>query len=135
MNRALTLMNGWRLLRTLAKGYAKDGSPLDLKITDHCVQRLKEVANSDEFLRILVDSGGCSGFEYKMSLDTKVTDDDIIFRRDDIKIVVDEKSLELLKGATVDYAEELMRASFRIVSNPIAEKGCSCGSSFAIKMD
>ncbi|VDN18956.1 unnamed protein product [Gongylonema pulchrum] len=131
MNKALTLMNGWRLLRTLAKGYAKDGTPSDLKITDHCVQRLKEVANSDEFLRILVDSGGCSGFEYKMSLDTKVTDDDIIF----LVCSRFQKSLELLKGATVDYAEELMRASFRIVSNPIAEKGCSCGSSFAIKMD
>ncbi|KAL3994404.1 iron-sulfur cluster assembly accessory family protein [Acanthocheilonema viteae] len=119
----------------IRKGYAKDGTSTDLKITENCVNRLREVAGIGEHLRIMVDGGGCSGFEYKMSLDNKINDNDLIFRKDHIKIVVDERSLQFLKGATVDYSEDLMRSSFRIIDNPIAEKGCSCGSSFAIKMD
>uniref|UniRef100_A0A8R1TMV9 Fe-S_biosyn domain-containing protein n=2 Tax=Onchocerca TaxID=6281 RepID=A0A8R1TMV9_ONCVO len=128
-------MKNWRLLFMIRKSYAKDGASADLKMTENCVNRLRKVASTGEHLRIMVDGGGCSGFEYKMSLDSKINDNDIVFCKDHIKIVVDEKSLQFLKGATVDYSEDLMRSSFRIINNPIAEKGCSCGSSFAIKMD
>ncbi|KAM3719592.1 Iron-sulfur cluster assembly [Dirofilaria immitis] len=128
-------MGNWRLLFVIRKSYAKNGASSDLKITENCVNRLREVANVGEHLRIVVDGGGCSGFEYKISLDSKINDCDFVFCKDHIKIVVDERSLQFLKGATVDYSEDLMRSSFRIIDNPIAEKGCSCGSSFAIKMD
>uniref|UniRef100_A0A915PV99 Iron-sulfur cluster assembly 2 homolog, mitochondrial n=1 Tax=Setaria digitata TaxID=48799 RepID=A0A915PV99_9BILA len=135
MNRSMIAMKKWRLLSVIQKSYAKDGLFTDLKITENCVNRLREIAGVGEHLRIMVDGGGCSGFEYKMSLDSKINDSDIVFCKGRAKIVVDERSLQFLKGATVDYSEELMRSSFRIIDNPIAEKGCSCGSSFAIKMD
>ncbi|KAK6103114.1 Iron-sulfur cluster assembly accessory protein [Brugia malayi] len=135
MNRSKIAMRNWRLLYATRKCYAKDGVSTDLKITDNCVNRLREVASTGEHLRIVVDGGGCSGFEYKMSLDSKINDNDFVFCKDHIKVVVDEISLQFLKGATVDYLEDLMRSSFRIIDNPVAEKGCSCGSSFAIKMD
>ncbi|CAG9530666.1 unnamed protein product [Cercopithifilaria johnstoni] len=135
MNRPKIAMKSWHLLFVIRRSYAKDGASTDLKITENCVNRLREVASTGEHLRIMVDGGGCSGFEYKMSLDNKINDNDFVFCKNRIKIVVDERSLQFLKGATVDYFEDLMRSSFRIVDNPVAEKGCSCGSSFAIKMD
>lgn len=83
-------MKNWRLLFAVRKGYAKDGASTDLKITENCVNRLREVASSGEHLRIMVDGGGCSGFEYKMSLDNKINDNDFVFCKDHIKVVVDE---------------------------------------------
>lgn len=83
-------MKNWRLLFVIRKAYAKDGASTDLKITENCVNRLREVVSAGEHLRITVDGGGCSGFEYKMSLDNKINDSDLIFRKDQIKIVVDE---------------------------------------------
>ncbi|MFH4978062.1 hypothetical protein AB6A40_004771 [Gnathostoma spinigerum] len=111
------------------------GKSSDLIITDRCVGRLKDITNDNEFLRVLVDGGGCSGFEYKMKLDTKLHDDDVVFDKSGARIVVDMMSLEYMKGATIDYVEDLMRSAFRVLNNPVAEQGCSCGSSFAPRMD
>ncbi|CAO4364583.1 unnamed protein product [Caenorhabditis nigoni] len=108
----------------------------EIKVTPKAASRLKEVLESGERLRLEVDGGGCSGFEYKIRLDRKMNDDDLLWRTETgAEIVVDEMSLGYIKGATVDFVEDLMKASFRIVNNPVAEKGCSCGSSFAPKMD
>ncbi|KAK6017007.1 iron-sulfur cluster assembly accessory protein [Ostertagia ostertagi] len=63
-----------------------------------------------------------------------VKNDDRLWKGDNVEVVIDEMSLAYLRGATIDYMEDLMKASFRVVNNPIAEKGCSCGSSFAPKM-
>ena len=58
-----------------------------------------------------------------------------MFERDGAKVVVDEMSLDILKGSLIDYSEELIRSSFRVVDNPKAEMGCSCGVSFSINID
>lgn len=102
-----------------------------------CVKRLHEIMKdkNEEFLRLSVDSGGCSGFEYKFGLDTNVNDDDVVFSEGGVRVVVDSLSLQFVRGATVDFKEELIRSAFKIVDNPIAEQGCSCGVSFAVKMD
>ncbi|CAA22453.3 Core domain-containing protein [Caenorhabditis elegans] len=109
----------------------------EIKVTNKAASRLKEVVDNGERLRLEVDGGGCSGFEYKIRLDKKINNDDLLWKSSEngAEIVVDELSLGFLKGATVDFVEDLMKSSFRIVNNPIAEKGCSCGSSFAPKMD
>ncbi|CAI5441644.1 unnamed protein product [Caenorhabditis angaria] len=108
-----------------------------IQVTPRAVQRLKEITENGERLRVEVDGGGCSGFEYKIRLDAKLNNDDLIWKSEDgnAEIVVDELSIGYMKGATVDFVEDLMKCSFRIVNNPVAEKGCSCGSSFALKMD
>lgn len=107
----------------------------EITLTDRCAERLKRVAGENECLRILVDSGGCSGFEYKFELVdcNKLDKDDKIFEKNGAKVVVDDLSLNFMRGSVVDYTEELIKAAFRIVTNPKAAKGCSCGSSFALK--
>lgn len=106
-----------------------------LKLTESCVNRLKEICKDGSFLRVTVEGGGCSGFQYKFDFDTKRAKDDIEFGSDSAKVVIDPISLEYIGGATIDYHVELIRAGFRILSNPKAEGGCSCGASFSIKVD
>ena len=83
------------------------------------------------FLRIAVSGGGCSGFQYGLSFDEQRNNDDFVFERDGIAVVVDDVSLGLLNGAEVDFVEDLMGASFRI-NNPNAASSCGCGTSFSI---
>eukprot|EP00959_Pyramimonas_sp_CCMP1952_P006207 129862-Pyramimonas_sp.AAC.1 len=84
-------------------------------------------------LRVAVDAGGCSGFQYSFELDTKVNADDKVYERDGVAIIVDDVSLSFVRGSTIDYTEEMIRASFQVVDNPNAESGCGCGASFAAK--
>jgi iron-sulfur cluster insertion protein len=82
-------------------------------------------------LRLAVSGGGCSGFQYGFSFDDTQTDDDVVFTRDGVKLVVDSASLDLLAGSEVDFVEELVGASFQ-VRNPNATSSCGCGSSFSV---
>ena len=94
------------------------------------VLKVQESAEN-AFLRIAVSGGGCSGFQYGLSFDDQRDDDDVVFERDGVGIVVDEVSLELLNGAELDFVEDLMGASFQI-RNPNAASSCGCGNSFSI---
>ena len=82
-------------------------------------------------LRVAVSGGGCSGFQYGFTLDDERRDDDRVFERDGAGVLIDEVSLELLKGAQLDYVEDLM-GSYFVVKNPNATSTCGCGSSFSM---
>ena len=82
-------------------------------------------------LRLSVEGGGCSGFQYKFELADLTEADDLVVERDGVQLLVDAVSLDLLTGSEVDYVESLGGAAFK-VTNPNAASGCGCGSSFAI---
>ena len=82
-------------------------------------------------LRLSVEGGGCSGFQYKFDLADSPESDDLITETDGVKLVVDPMSLELVAGCVVDFVESLGGTAFK-VENPNASAGCGCGSSFAV---
>jgi iron-sulfur cluster insertion protein len=104
-------------------------------LTDNAARRIAMLKTQeqaeDAFLRIAVSGGGCSGFQYGISFDDQRNQDDFVFERDGIAVVVDDVSLGLLDGAEVDFVEDLMGASFQI-RNPNAASSCGCGNSFSI---
>jgi iron-sulfur cluster assembly accessory protein len=82
-------------------------------------------------LRLSVEGGGCSGFQYRFGLADAPEPDDVVAETDGVRLVVDPVSLDLVAGAQVDYVESLGGAAFR-VSNPQAASGCGCGASFSV---
>ncbi len=82
-------------------------------------------------LRLSVEGGGCSGFQYRFGLADTREDDDIAVEEDGVTLLVDPMSLDLVRGSTVDFVESLGGSAFR-VENPMAAAGCGCGSSFAV---
>jgi iron-sulfur cluster insertion protein len=104
-------------------------------ITEKAARRIAalmaEEANPDLMLRIAVSGGGCSGFQYGFSLDNARLEDDLLFERAGIKVVIDPTSLELIQGAELDFVEELVGSSFQ-VRNPNATSSCGCGNSFSL---
>ncbi|KAH8247779.1 hypothetical protein KR038_009786, partial [Drosophila bunnanda] len=122
------------LLMRHVSASASANPELSVQVSESCLKRLREICVDGSFLRVTVEGGGCSGFQYKFDLDSKLNDDDREFGEDKAKVVIDTVSLEYCSGATVDYHSELIRAGFRMVANPLAEQGCSCGSSFSIKL-
>ncbi|XP_042357066.1 iron-sulfur cluster assembly 2 homolog, mitochondrial [Plectropomus leopardus] len=105
-----------------------------VQLTESCVKRLGEIMEKGEYLRIHVEGGGCSGFQYKFSVDSNRNEDDRVFEQGGVGVIVDQDSLEFVKGATVDFSQELIRATFLVLKNPQADHGCSCGSSFSVKL-
>lgn len=88
------------------------------------------------YLRVKVDGGGCSGFKYDFTIeynDQPNTTEDRIFTRENSSVIIDNVSLDLLRGSVIDYEEGLLKASFVIASNPNAESSCGCKASFAVK--
>lgn len=104
-------------------------------ITEACAQRVAKIieqeGDSSMMLRIAIGGGGCSGFQYGFDLDNQINDDDKVFEKDGVKIVVDIMSLGMLAGSEVDFVDDLIGASFQ-VRNPNAASSCGCGVSFAI---
>jgi len=91
---------------------------------------IKGAGNTVAGLRIAISGGGCSGFQYGMSLEEKAAEDDMIVDLGAIKLLVDPFSAPLLNGVTVDYVESLEGSGFKFV-NPNASSSCACGSSFS----
>ncbi|MDR9484596.1 MULTISPECIES: HesB/IscA family protein [Sediminimonas] len=102
------------------------------KVTDRAYARLCEIGAADQgqALRVAVEGGGCSGFQYDIRLD-QPADDDVVLEKDGQRVVVDSVSMPFLAGATIDFTEELIGARFTI-DNPNASSSCGCGTSFSI---
>ncbi len=80
-------------------------------------------------LRVYIKGGGCSGYQYGMALDDNIRDEDLITECHGVKVIVDEVSIDYMRGATVDFVDDLMGSGFK-VENPNAAASCGCGSSF-----
>lgn len=102
------------------------------KVTDRAFARLSEIGAGSEgqALRVAVEGGGCSGFQYEIKLDAPEADD-LVLEKDGEKVLVDQVSLPFLAGAVIDFTEELIGARFTI-DNPNATSSCGCGTSFSI---
>lgn len=107
----------------------------DLTITAEAVARINQLlvarANAQLQLRVYIQGGGCSGFQYGFQFDESQQEDDIALQLDGISIVVDMLSMQYLDGAEIDYRDDIMGSRF-LVNNPNATATCGCGSSFAI---
>lgn len=102
------------------------------KVTSRAFERLAEIGASEEgkALRVAVEGGGCSGFQYEIELD-EPRDDDLVLEGAGQKVVVDAVSLPFLADAVIDFTEELIGARF-VIENPNATSSCGCGTSFSM---
>ncbi len=102
------------------------------KVTPRAFARLAEIgaARQGQALRVAVEGGGCSGFQYDIRLDTPASDD-LVLEGDGEQVLVDPVSLPFLSGATIDFTQELIGARF-VIDNPNATSSCGCGTSFSI---
>ena len=109
-------------------------SETQISLTERAAQRIMEIAAKDHkaaSLRIAVNGGGCSGFQYEFSLSDAREADDIAVEHNGAVLLVDSISLVHMAGATVDFVDDLMGQSFRI-ANPLAKSSCGCGTSFSL---
>src|SRR6056297_904874 len=130
-----SLWRGARGIYCRMKAHAKPqrtSMQLPPKVTPRAYARLAEIGAGTEgkALRVAVEGGGCSGFQYDIRLD-EPSEDDLILEAEGQKVVVDSVSLPFLAGATIDFTEELIGARFTI-DNPNASSSCGCGTSFSI---
>jgi iron-sulfur cluster insertion protein len=104
------------------------------KVTDRAFAQLAAI-NSDataaKCLRVAVEGGGCSGFQYDIKLENTGQDDDLVLEKDGQKVLIDSVSLPFLSNAVIDFSQELIGARF-IIENPNATSSCGCGTSFSI---
>jgi iron-sulfur cluster assembly accessory protein len=106
----------------------------ELTLSETAAQRIRTIGESEGravMLRVAVQGGGCSGFQYLFDLVDEAQPDDLKIERDGAAALVDEVSLALLKGSEIDFVDELAGAEFRI-RNPNAKSSCGCGVSFSI---
>lgn len=144
MRRTINTIRGAGI-RAYAEAAAVEGTEGNVEITQQCIERLQklqEQRKTNVVLRVTVDGGGCSGFQYTFDLenwdkeptiDTLKKRDDILFQKGNTHVIVDRISLSFMSGAKIDYLEELISSSFRITDNPNAEGSCGCGTSFSPK--
>lgn len=106
-----------------------------IEITESAMAKISDILSEENNprvkLRTFVQGGGCSGFSYGFTLDEEQNEDDFVIEKSGVNILVDSMSMQYLQGATIDYKDELMGASFTI-NNPNATTTCGCGSSFSV---
>jgi len=106
-----------------------------IQVTSSAINKIRDLLVEENlpkaFLRMFVQGGGCSGYQYGFTFDETLNDDDFVVEQENIKVVVDMISIQYLQEATLDYKDELFGSQF-IVTNPNAKTTCGCGSSFAV---
>ena len=105
-----------------------------VRLTPQAAKRIAEILKEEGgagVLRLAVTGGGCSGFQYDFCLDESRAADDLVIERQGALVVIDPVSLDFLKGAEIDFVEEMIGAAFR-VNNPNATSSCGCGTSFSV---
>ncbi len=104
-----------------------------ITITPAAANAVQDLLNKKKLegyaLRVYISGGGCSGFQYGMALEGQIRPTDIVIDQNGVKVVVDEISIDYLRGANIDYVDEIMGSGFKI-ENPNAVSTCGCGSSF-----
>jgi len=107
---------------------------MDIALTPSAAARVAWIAQRQSkpaILRLAVEGGGCSGFQYRFGLADRPEDDDLVVETDGVTLLVDAMSLDLVRGGTVDFVDNLGGSAFK-VDNPNAVAGCGCGTSFAV---
>jgi iron-sulfur cluster assembly accessory protein len=105
-----------------------------VKVSARAAKRIAEILQGEpapSMLRVAVTGGGCSGFQYNFTLDDALLDDDLVVERDGATVLIDPVSLDFLKGAEIDFTDDLIGAAFKI-NNPNATSSCGCGTSFSV---
>ena len=113
---------------------AIEANPRGIAVTGKAATRILSVMEKEppgSMLRVSVAGGGCSGFQYNFSFDREKAPGDLVIERDGATVLIDETSLDLLEGCTIDMVDDLNGQSFRI-TNPNATSSCGCGTSFAL---
>jgi iron-sulfur cluster assembly accessory protein len=106
----------------------------NVTVTERAARRIGEILKQEPqgtMLRVSVEGGGCSGFQYKFDMERNKTEDDLLIRRDTPAVLIDSVSLNYLAGSEIDFVDDLIGASFRI-NNPQAKASCGCGTSFSL---
>ena len=109
-------------------------APGQVALTERAARRIAEILKDEppaSVLRVAVTGGGCSGFQYDFCFDDSRGEDDLVIVREGATVVIDPVSLDFLKGAEIDFVEEMIGASFKI-NNPNATASCGCGTSFSV---
>ena len=122
------------LLNFADEASTTDKAPDPFHVTERAAEKIKSLVSEEKDatgLRIFVQGGGCSGFQYDFSIDTTKQPDDCVFIAHDVEIVIDAISLELVDTAELDYKRDLM-GSYFAVNNPNATASCGCGTSFSV---
>jgi iron-sulfur cluster assembly accessory protein len=103
-------------------------------VTDSAIRKIAAILGSEQkpsVLRVSVEGGGCSGFQYKFDVQREAEAEDVVIASDGATVVIDPVSLQYLSGSRIDYADELIGAAFKI-DNPNATAACGCGTSFSL---
>ena len=105
-----------------------------ITLSERAARRIGEILKNEPpgaMLRVSVEGGGCSGFQYKFDFDQSKSADDLLLTRNGATVLIDATSQQYMAGAEIDYVDDLIGASFKI-NNPIATASCGCGTSFSI---